>query len=89
MLPVYIMCLYICRFVEDCVNFGINTDDPGIIGTTLNHEFEFAVTKLELTNDQLITSVFHAMRSSFLPPEKKDELMDQLRRRIDDYKKSN
>ena len=76
-----------CRFVEDKINFGLNTDDSAIIGTTLNHEFEIAATKYGLTQEQLIESVFNSLRSSFLPVEEKRVVMDRLEKKMDDYKR--
>ena len=74
--------------MKDNVNFGLNTDDSGIIGTTLNQEFEVAAHVYQLSLDQLITTVVNSLQSSFLPNDQKTQVMDRLKREIDEFKKT-
>ena len=80
--------LIMCRFVKDKVNFGLNTDDPGLIYTTLSKEFQSAQSDLGLTEEQLIETVYNAARSCFLPDDEKLELIKEIDEKIDEYKKN-
>ena len=44
-------------FCKDGVSFSLNTDDPGIIGSTLVEEYQVAETKIGLTQHQIMRSV--------------------------------
>ena len=77
-----------CRFVKDKVNFGLNTDDPGLIYTTLSKEFQSAQSDLGLTEEQLIETVYNAARSCFLPDDEKLELIKEIDEKVDEYKKN-
>ena len=47
----------VTRFARDGVSFSINTDDPGVILSTINDDFRVANEELGLTMDQLKQSV--------------------------------
>ncbi|XP_064652287.1 adenosine deaminase-like isoform X2 [Lineus longissimus] len=65
-------------FLLDNVNFSINTDDPLITGHTLNDEYELCKNELGMTDGDLAFINLNAAKSSFLPPDEKRELVDQL-----------
>lgn len=73
-------------FLKDKVNFGLNTDDPGIMNINIVQEFESAQRDLGMTEDQLIETVFNSARSSFLPPNEKQQLLKLLEEKITLYK---
>ena len=77
-----------CRFASDKVNFGLNTDDPGIVKTTLNKEFVSAQTDISLTEEQIIGSIYNSARSSFLPENEKQELIKEIDKQIELYRNS-
>ena len=87
LVSVHLLLVSVHRFVEDKVNFGFNTDDSGIIGITLNHEYAVAGSQLGLTEEQLVTTVFNAARSCFLPAEEKRLLLQTLEERLKEYRK--
>lgn len=76
------------RFAADKVNFGLSTDDPGIIATSMNQEFLSASTTIGLTEEQLIASVYNAARSCFLPDDEKQDLVAEIDKLIEQYHKT-
>jgi len=54
------------KFLEAGVPVCINTDDPGMFGITLPHEFEIARTKLGLSEKQILKCKENATQFSFL-----------------------
>lgn len=69
------------------MNFGLNTDDSGMTGYDLNHEFTSASENryLKMTEEQLIQSVYNSARSSFLPEEEKKAMLKQLDEKMEEY----
>lgn len=60
----------------------INTDDPGISGINLTDEFVLAHKHVGLSVDDLKHNILHAAQSAFLPPEKRQKLIDRLRKEL-------
>lgn len=54
----------------------INTDDPGISGVDLHHEFNIAAPAAGLTKEQIHQAQRNAVEIAFLPPEEKLALME-------------
>lgn len=79
------MCVYVGRFVKDGVNFGLNTDDSGIIDTDLTRECSEAVNKYGMTRDQVIQSMFNSAKSAFIPDEEKKLLITKLSHLMEQY----
>ena len=46
-----------CRYVEEGVSFSLNSDDPGIMRTTLSHDYQKAVEYFGIAKDYLPTIV--------------------------------
>ncbi|XP_020610606.1 adenosine deaminase-like isoform X2 [Orbicella faveolata] len=67
------------RFVEDGVNFSINSDDPLICQTRVDIEQGVAFDQIGLSPAELTRATFNAARASFLPEKKKREIIDQLK----------
>lgn len=67
------------RFVEDGVNFSINSDDPLICQTRLDIEQGVAFNQIGLSPAELTRATFNAARASFLPEKEKRELIDRLK----------
>lgn len=57
----------------------LNTDDPEMFQTTLNHEYELAQQEFGFCDDHLLEIARNSFEASFLPAEKKLEFL----RRID------
>ncbi|XP_003385387.1 PREDICTED: uncharacterized protein LOC100634558 [Amphimedon queenslandica] len=74
------------RFVKDSINFGLNTDDSGIIGTSLTNECKVGMTTFGLKRDEVIQAMFDSARSSFLPADEKEELIEKLSVLVREYK---
>ena len=69
----------IIRFAQDNINFSINTDDPTVTGTYIQHEIEL-IRSWGLTETHITRSMFNAARSSFLPQDEKKDLLKKLRK---------
>lgn len=62
------------RFLERGMRATINTDDPGISGITLRHEYEVAAPLAGLTPDQIRQAQANALEVAFLSAEEKEAL---------------
>jgi adenosine deaminase len=65
------------RLLRGGAKVTLNTDDPGVMGIDLNHEWSVAQEEIGFTDDDLRRSTEHALRGSFLP----DEIKEAARRR--------
>ncbi|KAL5013266.1 hypothetical protein ScPMuIL_007536 [Solemya velum] len=65
------------KFVKDACNYSINTDDPIILDNNLTDDYETALD-MGLTEDQVITGIFNAARSSFASAEDKKQILSDL-----------
>jgi adenosine deaminase len=59
------------RLLREGLLVTINTDDPGLFGIDLSHEFELCRDALGFTLEDLRTATENALRTSFLPEETK------------------
>jgi adenosine deaminase len=62
------------EFLEHGIPASINTDDPGISGIDLHHEYNFAAPRAGLTPDQIRQAQLNGLETSFLSPEEKGRL---------------
>ncbi|KAG0697516.1 Adenosine deaminase [Chionoecetes opilio] len=67
----------ILRLAEDEVRFSINSDDPTLTHTRLSDEYKLFLS-WGFTEAHLARANFQAALHSFLPPEEKKQLIDQL-----------
>ncbi|CAG2170852.1 unnamed protein product [Oppiella nova] len=67
----------ILKLAEEGANFSINKDDPTVFDCTLDAEYRF-LTKLGLNELHFTRANINALKSSFLPQLRKDELLQQL-----------
>ncbi|CAG2108779.1 unnamed protein product, partial [Medioppia subpectinata] len=67
----------ILMLAEENANFSINKDDPTVFDCTLDSEYEF-LTRLGLNELHFIRANINAMKSSFLPQKRKEELLKQF-----------
>ncbi len=65
--------------LEAAVPITLNTDDPGLFGTTLNREMVLAARTFGLSADQIIGISESAIKASFLPGSRKDALLRKHR----------
>ncbi len=70
------------RFIRDGVNFSLSTDDPGVSGIDLDHEYRLAAEDLGLTAAQLRAMTFNAVEAAFLPADEKAELRLDIEREL-------
>ncbi|HKW68348.1 MAG TPA: hypothetical protein VJP04_13730, partial [Terriglobales bacterium] len=56
----------------------LNSDDPGIFGTSLGREYQLAQDVFGFTNEQLRELARNSFEASFLPAEKKVEFLNQV-----------
>ncbi|XP_066940825.1 adenosine deaminase-like isoform X5 [Macrobrachium rosenbergii] len=68
----------VLRFAEDEASFSISTDDPTITFTTLSDEYRL-LGKWGFTEAQITRANFQAALHSFLSPEEKRDLVEQLK----------
>lgn len=59
---------------------SINTDDPGLSGIDLRHEYEVAAPAAGLTQEQIHLAQINALETAFLSAEEKRELRQKRRR---------
>jgi adenosine deaminase len=61
---------------------SINTDDPGVSGIDLRHEFEVAAPAAGLTPEQIRKAQINALETAFLSEEEKTELKEKRREEV-------
>jgi len=64
----------ILRLLHEGVKVTLNTDDPGLMGIDLNHEWAVAQSEIGFTRDDLKAVTENAIDASFLPPEVKAQV---------------
>ena len=67
------------RYLEHGILATINTDDPGISGIDLPHEYAVAAPAAGLTPGQIIQAQRNALEIAFLSPAEKEELLERKR----------
>ncbi|KAG7478370.1 hypothetical protein MATL_G00079900 [Megalops atlanticus] len=67
------------RFKEDEANYSLNTDDPLILNSTLDTDYNTAQEYMGFTEDEFKRLNLNAANSSFLPEKEKGELVNHLR----------
>jgi len=65
-------------FMDAGLNVTLNSDDPGLFGTSLQNEFESAAAHFSLTQAQLVQLAGNAIRAAFLPESEKEVLLKEL-----------
>jgi adenosine deaminase len=68
------------RFVKDGANFSLSTDDPGVSGIDLDHEYRLAAEELQLSEAQIREITRNALEAAFVPPDVKARLRSELER---------
>jgi adenosine deaminase len=63
------------QFVERGLLVTLNTDDPGISGIDLRHEYQVAAPAAGLTAEQIHHVQRNALAAAFLPEEKREALL--------------
>ncbi|KAK2169246.1 hypothetical protein NP493_1199g02112 [Ridgeia piscesae] len=66
------------RFIEDGVDYSINSDDPTITGGGLSNDYSFVMERLGVTQQQIFQSNLNATRAAFLPAAEKKALVSRL-----------
>jgi aminodeoxyfutalosine deaminase len=66
------------RLLAEGLFVTLNSDDPPMFGTSLNAEYERAAQAFGLTEAQLTMLAVNAVRASFLPHPRKQELLDLI-----------
>jgi aminodeoxyfutalosine deaminase len=64
------------RYFDDGVMITLNTDDPAMFGTSLNREYQLAQEMFGFTDEHLRELARNSFEASFLPAEKKLELLN-------------
>jgi aminodeoxyfutalosine deaminase len=63
------------NYFDHGVMITLNTDDPALFGTTLSHEYQIAQEAFGFTDEHLRELARNSFEASFLPAEKKLELL--------------
>lgn len=66
-------------FLEAGLIVTLNSDDPGLFGTSLENEFESAAAHFALTRRQLAQLSENAIRASFMAEDEKEILLKNLK----------
>jgi adenosine deaminase len=69
------------RFLEEGILATINTDDPGISGIDIRHEYEQAAPAAGLTPDQIHQAQRNSLEISFLTNDEKGILSQNTENR--------
>ncbi len=56
----------------------LNSDDPAMFGTSLSREYQLAQTTFDFSNEHLRELARNSFEASFLPPERKLELLHRI-----------
>ncbi|XP_023570609.1 adenosine deaminase [Octodon degus] len=68
----------VVRFKNDKVNYSINSDDPLIFKSTLDTDYQMVKQDMGFTEEEFKRLNINAAKSSFLPENEKEELLNQL-----------
>ncbi|XP_021094573.1 adenosine deaminase isoform X3 [Heterocephalus glaber] len=68
------------RFKDDRVNYSLNSDDPLVFRSTLDTDYQMAKRDMGFTEEEFKRLNINAARSSFLPENEKEDLLNQLYR---------
>ena len=63
---------------ENGLMITLNTDDPEMFQTSLNHEYEIAREEFGFTEDHLRELARNSFEAAFLPPEKKLQFLQKI-----------
>jgi adenosine deaminase/aminodeoxyfutalosine deaminase len=63
------------NYFDQGVMITLNTDDPALFGTTLSREYQLSQETFGFTDEHLRELARNSFEASFLPPEKKLELL--------------
>lgn len=66
------------RYLEVGVPVTINTDDPGIVGTTLREEYRKLISAFDLRDAEVRMLLENGVRASFAEETKKTELLGKI-----------
>ncbi len=61
----------------------LNTDDPGISGTTLTDEYLLALRGFGMTQEELLAVIWNGILGAFLPPADKIRLAEEFNRELE------
>lgn len=67
------------RFYERGLMVTVNTDDPKMFGNRLAEEYQLLETHLGFTHDDIRTLILNGIRSSWLPGDAKQRLIEEYR----------
>uniref|UniRef100_A0A8C8RLI3 Adenosine deaminase n=1 Tax=Pelusios castaneus TaxID=367368 RepID=A0A8C8RLI3_9SAUR len=68
----------VIRFMNDKVNYSLNTDDPLIFNSTIETDYRIAKKFMGFTEEEFKRVNINAAQSSFLPEREKEELLSEL-----------
>jgi adenosine deaminase len=77
------------RLVEAGACVTLNSDDPALFNTTLNDEYLHAVQDCGLSIDQLEQVALNGIRASYLPEDRKAEMLTNFREDYDRLRHQN
>ncbi|NXA34221.1 ADA deaminase, partial [Eudromia elegans] len=68
----------VTQFKKDQANYSINTDDPLIFNSTIDKDYSILKEYMGFTEEEFRRVNINAARSSFLPEQEKQELLNTL-----------
>lgn len=66
------------QFFNEHLLVTLNTDDPALFGTTMAREYQVAQDVYGFTNDELAQVAMNSFRASFLPEDKKRQMLSKF-----------
>ncbi|XP_005002840.2 adenosine deaminase isoform X1 [Cavia porcellus] len=73
----------VVRFKNDRANYSLNSDDPLIFKSTLDTDYQMTKRDMGFTEEEFKRLNINAAKSSFLPEDEKEELLNQLYKAYD------
>ncbi|MEO3945637.1 adenosine deaminase [Gorillibacterium sp. CAU 1737] len=75
------------EYFESDIPVTVNTDNPGVSGTSLSREYGILAEKFRFTRPELSQLVLNAADAAFLPDSEKSALKAELRRGLEEWQR--
>lgn len=74
------------KFYDSGLNVTVNTDDPGVSGIDLSHEYLLLMKEFGFSMEDLEKIILNGVLAAFLPPDEKEELKKKFLAELESLK---
>lgn len=74
------------KFYDSGLNVTVNTDDPGVSGIDLSHEYLLLMKEFGFSMEDLEKIILNGVFAAFLPPDEKEELKKKFLAELESLK---